>query len=218
MAPAFTSLADVGKMPDAPDPGVAKRKKVGRSPSVTSLGGDKNRESIYDQAGSVGLRSRKSITNSLEAKKKMKGPSLIFQAMRTPGKMRLRELDPRRVAFQESASTRVVLDWRKNRWEGTFRLIDRLLPNPKTVQYTMKMTGAARASKVPDDESLPSSEEEGDESSENDEVENSDSEQTPLSSSNPGSATHSTATGSHLDRQLYRRYVQRDVWHIKAPE
>lgn len=212
MAP-FRSLADVGKLPDGgfqnlctPDDAksvvsTASRQKVRRSNSKQSISGasEGGRSRASTAGGGISGVRRGS---GMSEKRKVKGPTLMFQATTNPGKLHLRELDPRRIVFQECASTRVVLDWRKNRWEGTNRLVDRLLPTKasnRMMQYAMKLTGVARVSTVPEGESEPSSEEgsyeEGSENGSDDEIVNSDSEMTE---STPGSANRSTATGSHL--------------------
>jgi len=198
----FTTLADVGKLPDL-GPGEeprgplaqrSKKKKTsigGRSGASHASCAQSEAQSARGSTMSSNAR-RQASAAAVEAKKK-KMQTLTFQARSTPGKLRLRELDPRRIVSAEVG--RVVLDWRKNRWEGTYRLIDRLLPTTRMVQYTMKLTGAARSSIVPEFEDCPSSDEdEPEESAEDDDdaVVNSDEEG---SSAQEGS---STATGSHL--------------------
>jgi len=210
MAP-FTSLADVGQVPgdsSASSNTEQGRRGIGKKKFSTA---DDGRSRAHSKAGSVvddgaavlGMRGsliqRKGTGLPFcDAKtlKKQKGPTLMFQAMTTPGKMRLRELDPRRVAFQESASTRVVLDWRKNRWEGTNRLIERLLPTPRLVQYSMKLEGAARASQVPEDNCELSSEEDVASESSDDAIVNSDEEPSTSSKYTSSNANGSTAADS----------------------
>jgi hypothetical protein len=147
-----------------------------------------NRQSTVQSLARYSPSRKRSI---LAIKKK---ETLMFQVLSSPGKLRLRELDPRRVVSQQSHSARVVVDWRQNRWEGTNRLIETMLPSPRVVQYTQLLTGAARASHVPDDNCDPSDEDDETSSdSDDDAVVNSDDE---ASSKYTGSAVGSTATGS----------------------
>jgi len=200
----FTTLADFGKLPDDRGSGESELKPVTRTKkkklSFGGRSGASNATGISRVSGSSAGRgiARRSASGSLGGGKKNQEATLTFKARSTPGKLRLRELDPRRIIFLESASTRIVLDWKKNRWEGTGRLIERMLPTTRMVQYTMKLTGAATSSIVPEDAGEPSSEDDEvqSEASDDDAVVNSDDEKgSDLTGSLAGS---STATGSHL--------------------
>lgn len=200
------SLAQLGKLPDAHGaneapsglPAPTRHKKKKKSWGGSSTGSKATASALSEMGSQYGGKAGRRSTAGGGAKKVL-APTLTFQARRTPGKMRLRELDPRRIVFQESSSTRVVLDWRKNRWEGTYRLIDRLLPTSRKVQYTMKLTGVARTSIVPEAEGEPSSDDDNDsEESEEDDDAIVNSDDDAGSSTNRSSTLNSTATGSHL--------------------
>jgi len=126
--------------------------------------------------------------------------TLVEKAMTTPGRIRLREVDPRHLLAKEgSGSRKVVVDWRKNRWEGACRLVDRLIPKHGAIKvaYTMKLTGLASGGcrMVPENNGDPSSSECSEES--NDEIVNSDEEDL---SDMMSSANNSTATGTAAGR------------------
>lgn len=197
MATGFTSLADLGK--DAP-----QRRTLRRSGSQSSMGGSEagshsGRRSRKSKAGSLtgGLEGLR-VNKAFDPKKKVL--TLVEKAMTTPGRIRLREVDPRHLLAKEGAGQRkVVVDWRKNRWEGACRLVDRLIPQigATPLAYTMKLTGLARGSQVPENNGDPSSSECSEES--NDEIVNSDEEDL---SDMMSSANNSTATGTAAGRSV----------------
>jgi hypothetical protein len=228
LTPSFTSLAakvapgELSLERKASAGGKRLHRKFSRQASGLS-DDSMGRKSVYDPGDMGGVSKRVSaLTLFKQQHKGKKGPSLMFQAITTPGKMHMREIDPRRVAFQEKRG--FVKDWRRNRWEGAGRLIDCVRPEDqsdeaetcspcdlaheasrKKVQYTMKLTGFPRASIVPENNSELSSDDEEmmSDSEEGDAVVNSDSEDQSAysgkgSSSLTSSANNSTTTGGHI--------------------
>merc|ERR1712224_843490 len=123
--------------------------------------------------------------------------------MMFPGKLRVREVDPKRIVYKDSASTRVVIDPRAKNFQGASRIVESLQSTIRKMQFTMKLTGLARASKVPEDNGEPSDDEDY-ESSEDDNIVNSDDETSSNAASMMGSRAGSSYAHSAVNSSVSR--------------
>mmetsp|Transcript_122536 Transcript_122536/g.192232 ORF Transcript_122536/g.192232 Transcript_122536/m.192232 type:complete len:556 (-) Transcript_122536:81-1748(-) len=219
--PKFSSLVVPPGVPDGVDGMDARRtsstRRKNRQASRTSVSEDSSGVRGSEKKRATSVVGEVGICQKVVKKT---GPTLVEQAMMFPGRMRVREMDPRRIVYKDSASTRVVIDPRARSYQGACRIVDVLHSTIRRMQFTMKLTGLARASIVPEDNGEPSDDEDLVEESDDNAVNSDDDMSSNAASSKMGySRAGSSYAPSSMSRSLgtlsakhHKRKAQLSGW------
>lgn len=213
--PKFSSLVTPPGVPESGD-GLEGKRSSGGSKKKRHA----SRTSASEDVSGVRGSSKRSTagdhhTGICQKVVKKTGLNLVEQAMMFPGKLRVREVDPKRIVYKDSASTRVVIDPRAKSYQGASRIVESLQSTIRKMQFTMKLTGLARASIVPEDNGEPSDDEEFEDESEDDNIVNSDDDVSSQAASMLGSRAGSRA-GSSYAHSAVNSSVSRSLGNLSA--